>query len=134
MKSDVAIKHEYTIAEKESLTKAIGACLAVQRTYGKQAGDTDLVVGIFIRVLNAYSSQDVIQAIKQWILESSEFPTPADIKRILDGKPKMSDAVYRRALKVSQDHEGKFSDSFDRKKALEYVKFYEKEISGGCFC
>jgi hypothetical protein len=66
----------------------------VQRTYGKQAENMDMVTKIFTRVLDRYEPELVIQAVKQWIMDSPEFPTPSDIKQILSPTKTYDKTIY----------------------------------------
>ena len=104
-----------------SLSKALAACQLVQRTYGKQAGDLDKVAKIFARVLAEYDPQQVIEAIKRWLQESPEFPTPSDIVKMLDPAKKFDKELY---IKFSQQYAKGEITEFSQ--GYEYMKEYEK--------
>lgn len=90
----------------KQLASALGACLLVQRTYGKQGNDIDKIAQVFARVLAGYSPEATIAAIKKWLQESPEFPTPSDIIKILKANPDnatMKKNKYTR-LKTLQDN------------------------------
>lgn len=125
MKSEALPAIVYSDVDKSNLNHALGACLATQRTYGKQAGDFDKVVSVFIKVLNNYEPQKVITAIKEWILKSPEFPTPADIMGILNPQPKFDYAVY-----TSLCNRLKAGDRLDFTEK-NYIKAYEQNAMKG---
>ena len=115
----------FTPENKEQLNKALGACLAVQRTYGKQAGDFDKVVQVFIKVLEGYEPEKIMQAIKKWVMVSPEFPTPADILGILNPQPKFDYAVYNRLCdKQKRGEQMQYQEN-------EYIKAYERNAING---
>jgi hypothetical protein len=55
----------------------------VQRTYGSQAEDLELMIKIFIDDLSQYAPEKIIEAFSAWRKNETDFPTPADIKNIL---------------------------------------------------
>lgn len=97
----------------------------VQRTYGKQAENHGAAVDIFVKVMKAYEPARVIQAIKQWILTSPEYPTPADIIGILDPKPKLDRVVY-----MAISDRLKRGDKITGQER-EYLKLYESDVMKG---
>lgn len=113
-----------------NLGKALSACSLVQRTYGKQAADIDKVTKVFAKILSQYEPDKVIDAIGSWLTNSTDFPTPADIVRIVAGKQKLDPGIYQRAQRVAADSKGEFSDAYDRKEAKKYCRYYEREIIG----
>lgn len=121
---------KYGEKEVATLVKALGACALVQRTYGKQGTDFEKQAKVFLRVLQNYEPEAVISAIKNWILKSKDFPTPADIVDVLENKPTMSADIYREACKIVNDQEGKMSDIYDRQKAKKYCQEYESQMIG----
>lgn len=115
----------YTADDKEQLNHALGACLAVQRTYGKQAGDFEKVVQVFIKLMQGHEPMKVIAAIREWVMKSPEFPTPADILGILSPQPKFDYAMY-----------SSFNEKLKRGEQLgymqlEYINAYEKNAMRG---
>ena len=104
------------------LSKALAACQLVQRTYGKQASDLDKVAEIFARVLADYEPSAVIAAIKRWLQESPEFPTPSDIVKMLNPAKKYDKELY---IKFSQQYAKGEITEFS--KGYEYMKAYEKQ-------
>jgi hypothetical protein len=116
---------EYSEQNITSIANALGVCLLAQRTYGKQAADIDKLTKIFIKVLNDFEPDRVLSAIKQWLLKSPEFPTPADIKNILRPTPKLDKAVYVSIKKKIADGSVFVADA-----EYTYLKFYENSILG----
>ena len=104
--------------------KALGVCVLVQKTYGKQASDLDKIAKIFAHLF------DILKAIKKWVLTSSDFPTPRDILKILEGKKELDASVYQSAKKIAYDTEGRYSKSYDRDEARAYCRYYEQEKIG----
>lgn len=118
-----SIGESYNQEQKSLVAAQLGACLAVQRTYGKQASDIQVVAKIFLADLSDYPAEKVAGALEKWRKTSPEFPTPADIIAILDNKPKMSADVYRTMLKRFKD-----SGYNEFTEAGRYVKAYEAEF------
>lgn len=109
---------KYSPTEKGDIIAQLGACLAVQRTYGKQAADIQVVAKIFIDDLKDYSANEVVNAISKWRKSSPEFPTPADIIKLLDPAPKFDKSVYISLNKRRGDFT-QYSWEYD------YLKAYE---------
>lgn len=86
--------HQFTIEDKKSLAAGLGACLVVQRTYGKQGSDLQTMVNIFCGALKEYEPEKVIEAVQKWLTESDEFPTPNNIKQLIDPKPQFCRVTY----------------------------------------
>lgn len=108
------------------LSKALGACLLVQRTYGKQGSDIEKITNVFLKILSGFEPERVIDAVKEWVETSSEFPTPADILQILNPKPKFEYAVYQRlAHKAKVDGVSMTSDEWS------YLRGYERLVISG---
>lgn len=84
----------------------------------------------FLAVLKHYEPKKVIQAVKEWVVKSPEFPTPSDIVAIVENRPKLDHSIYIQAQKVAGDFQGKFSKSWDRQTAKEYCQYYERETIG----
>jgi len=120
----------YQPEEVNQLASALGACLLVQRTYGKQGADIDKITKIFLRVLSDYEPKAVIQAIKRWLQESPEFPTPSDIVKMLNPTQKFDKELY---IKYSRQFNA--GDLADWSSGYAYMKAYEaqklKEFDSG---
>ena len=110
---------KYSPTEKGDIIAQLGACLAVQRTYGKQAADIQVVAKIFIDDLKDFSANEVVEAISKWRKTSPEFPTPADIINLLNPKPTFDKSVYLSLIKRKGEVH-RYSKEYD------YIKAYEK--------
>ena len=110
--------------------KALGVCVLVQKTYGKQASDLDKIARIFAHLFKNYEINDILKAIKKWVFTSSDFPTPRDILKILEGKRELDANIYQSAKKIAYDTEGRYSKSYDRDEARAYCRYYEQEKIG----
>lgn len=108
------------------LSEALGACLIVQRTYGKQGEDIKTLTKIFLEDLKEFTPEKVLSAIKSWRKTQREFPTPADIMGILDPKPVLDKSVY---LSI-QDKRKKQGGEYLSDKEWKYIAAYEKEVVG----
>lgn len=95
----------------------------VQRTYGKQGADIDKITKIFLRVLSDYEPSAVIQAIKRWLQESPEFPTPSDIVKMLNPAKKFDKEVYIAFCQQAQRGE---VGEYKNRAAYDYIKAYEQ--------
>lgn len=123
----VAVKEKpsYTPTDLASLNTQIGACLAVQRTYGKQAADLAAVTRVFASDLAGYEPSEVIKALAEWRLKSAEFPTPADIRNLLDPQPIWSAALFQ---EISDRRRKGDNLSYSEE---EYLKGYKKHAMRG---
>lgn len=89
---------------KKALVDALAACMAVQRTYGKQAGDLLAISRIFRSVLADFSAEQITEALKSWLLKNRDFPTPHDIYSLLrEDKPKNRDVYMRIVTSMRQN-------------------------------
>jgi hypothetical protein len=112
----------FTQIDKEKLSRALGACAAVQRTYGKQVSDLEAVVKVFIKVLDGYEPKEIMQAIKKWLTISPEFPTPSDILKILDPQP-----IYDKTVYISIKNKLK-NGEFLMQREEDYIRKYESNV------
>lgn len=97
---------------------ALGACLAVQRTYGKQGADLISIAKIFISDLNKYRALDIASAINEWRKQSPEFPTPSDIINILKARPPEQEVIEK----------NKFLGLQSRERSGQYINPQEKQF------
>ena len=115
----------YSPSDQGEIVVQLGACLAVQRTYGKQAADIKAVAKIFMEDLKKYPAGKVVQAIREWRLESPEFPTPSDISKLIRQMPTDSAVVDKNrytSLKVKLSSGGWLNPQ-----ELGFMKTYEAE-------
>lgn len=113
----VSTKVVYTQENRQAIAASLGACLVVQRTYGKQGSDIGTMTKVFCAALAQYEPQQVMDALKQWLTISPEFPTPADIKQLIDPAP-----VWMPTL---------FQELVDKKKRGDILTFREEEYLKG---
>lgn len=108
----------YSQEDKAELLDVLGACLVVQKTYGKQGADLQSTYAVFLKVLNKYPMQKIVEAVTKWLEVGTEFPTPADIIKLLDPTPKFDKSVYISLNKRRGDFT-QYSWEYD------YLKAYE---------
>jgi hypothetical protein len=101
--------------------------MVAQRTYGKQGADLEKLARIFKRVLCCYHPDDVVKAIGEWILNGGgDFPTPYDIKNMLDPHPKSDYALYSRLLNKKKNDPYGMTHKEDK-----YITWYEQDCMRG---
>jgi hypothetical protein len=81
--------------------KAISLLFNGLKTYGKDPGQLDAVIDLFMFALADYSAEQVAKAFRQYVLKASDFPAPADIVQLIerDGRPPLDKAVYLQICK-----------------------------------
>jgi hypothetical protein len=121
-----ATPSHFKIDDKQKLIAALGACQLTQRTYGKQAKDLGKIAKVFIKVLEHYDPNLVICAIKKWICESAEFPTPADIEGILNPQPRYISCVYQRLSDKAKNNPAAMESV-----EWEYIRKFEEDAMKG---
>jgi hypothetical protein len=89
---------------KHKLDEMLGACLALQKLYGRDVANAGTIIDLFQRMMANYPADKVIRAFELWMERSQEFPTPADIVSLIkrNGKPplKESDIIAIRKKEV----------------------------------
>ena len=93
----------------------------MQRTYGKQAGDLAAIAKVFMVALADYPPEDVIAALRSWLTQSAEFPTPYDIKCQLSPEQEPKRHIYQ--LIVATMRQGQYLDRWE----WDYMRRYERE-------
>lgn len=88
----------YQPEHQRAIAASLGACLMVQRTYGRQGEDIRAMTAIFCRALQDYAPQEVVQALATWLSKSSEFPTPYDIRQLIAPQPVWSPVLFQELL------------------------------------
>lgn len=124
-KQEIVSAKQFTPEEIGSLGIQLGACLVVQRTYGKQGGDIEAMTRVFAKDLEKFPAVRVIKALEQWRLKSPEFPTPADICNLLNPTPVWSAAVFQEL--VERRKKGEVMSYSEE----EYIKGYRKHAISG---
>lgn len=125
IKQEVAQAKPYAPADVVAIATQLGACLAVQRTYGKQGGDIESMTRVFVSDLKAYSSDKVVKALTDWRLKSADFPTPADIVGLLNPQPVWSATLFNEITERR-----KKGDILSRREE-EYLKGYKQQALKG---
>ena len=79
---------------KNRLDEMLGACLALQKLYGRDVANAGTIIDLFQRMMGEYPADKVIKAFEIWMKRSQEFPTPADIINLIrrDGKPPLRES------------------------------------------
>jgi hypothetical protein len=74
----------------------IAGCFVIQKLYGRQPENIEVINQTFHSVLGKYPADAVMRAFEVWLERSQEFPTPADIVGLIrrNGKPPLSQAMY----------------------------------------
>jgi hypothetical protein len=76
----------------------LSECQIVLKTYGKII-ELDKVAKIFIRLFQGFCPEKVIKAFDTHLINASEFPTPNDIKNIIEGNKKYDYVIYSQICK-----------------------------------
>lgn len=89
---------------KDKLDELLGACLALQKLYGRDVANSETIIRLFHKLLAEYPGDKVLLAFETWMERSQEFPTPADIIGLIrrNGRPpiKESDVIAIRRKEV----------------------------------
>ena len=115
------LTQEHSDTEKKEIASALAACMSTQRTYGKQANELSVTVKTFCMVLSEYSAVDIVDAIKYWLRSKQEFPTPADIHRLITGEVELDSRIYSRLVSTMRTGQHLSTDEWN------YIKAYETE-------
>lgn len=113
---------------KKTLAVLLNQCFEVQKLYGKEPENMKTVLQVFVSILGEYEPQAVVDAFRTHLKRSNEFPTPADIVKLIDPEPQPLDkSVYVNLCKRrDNDAENLTHDEW------EYLKRYEYEVISGC--
>jgi hypothetical protein len=107
---------------QEVLQKQIKDCMQVLNTYGKKNFDYLPVLKVFIERLGSYNPKQIEEAFNKYIKYRSDFPTPADIISIIEGRIKPDSAVYNNLIRKRR--EGAFL-SYEEE---DYISKYEDQV------
>jgi hypothetical protein len=113
--------------EKASLAVVIGRVFDLQKQFGKSTGQIENIVAGFCWALGVYPVERVIWGFGQYILQSSDMPTPSDIVKIIDPKPLAwkPDKSYYISLKQIHKEQGPYGLGLDE---IEYIQRYEEHM------
>jgi hypothetical protein len=122
------IKKDFNGGDVVTLSKALATCLLSQRTYGKQGSDLKALTEIFLEDLKEYEPEKVMNAITQWRRTEAEFPTPSDIRKIIENNQPVPVEVYIRASGILRKPEN--YRSWEIETAQKICSKYEKQALG----
>jgi hypothetical protein len=119
----------------------IAGCFVIQKVYGRQPENVELINQAFHSVLGKFPANSVIRAFELWLERSQEFPTPADIVGLIrrNGKPPLSQARYVAIQKKDGEHrtpedwqylreyEAALSEEFDGPRDTRYTEEVNRE-------
>lgn len=101
----------HTQADKALLSLALGKVCALQKQYGKTAAELETLVEGFCWILEDYPMPAILQAMKTYVAQKADIPTPADLKAIIDPPPQpLSRDVYVKYQKLARDGQYLLSD------------------------
>lgn len=126
---------------QDRLDGMIAGCFVIQKVYGRQPENVEVINQAFHSVLGKYPANSVIRAFELWLERSQEFPTPADIVGLIkrNGKPPFSQARYVAIQKKDGEHrtpedwqylreyEAAQSEEFDGPRDTPYVEEVNRE-------
>lgn len=114
------VRGKFTAKDINNLISALAACQIAQKIYGKSAEDLDVQTEVFLLVLSKYEPSQVIAAIEVWLGKSDTFPTPYDIKEIIDPEP-----VYDKTIYLSLQKKKEYDPDGMRDADWRYIREYE---------
>jgi hypothetical protein len=116
--------------DKERLAQALGQVCTVQNAYGKKADDLPVMVAGFAWALRDFSVDDVVWALGEFMNRSPNFPTPFNIRQILQPPEKTfnPDKPYYIYLQKLRQEQGKFALNDEEE---EYIRKYEAHVKSG---
>ena len=123
------LPHNKTNQEVDMLTVIIAECMRTMNTYGRKAEDLPNIVGTFCFVLDDCNITQIMDAFRQWMQRSKDFPAPADIRAIIfPSKPEISLGEYLQACDY-QKRNGfpLYSDAYVLKKEYEAQQLEKRE-------
>ena len=107
---------------RDDLIETLRFCWNTLHRYGKTSDDFDGIVKTWLGILGGYPTRTVAAAFEKYLRNRREFPTPADIIGIIEGRVKRDGAYYTRLCRKIQ--EGAFVDDDE----LAYMRLYEGQV------
>src|ERR1700733_3545182 len=107
---------------RDQLIETLRFCWNTLHRYGKTSDDFDGIVKTWLGFLGRYPTEAGASPLKKYTRHRREFPTPADIIAIIQGRVKRDGAYYPRLCRKLQ--EGAFVDDND----LAYMRLYEGQV------
>lgn len=98
------------------------ACFSVQKMYGRQPENIEIINQVFHNILGRFQGNKVIKAFEKWMERSQEFPTPADIVNLIkrNGRPPLSESLFVTISK--KDYEDRTEEE------RQYMRDYQAEM------
>lgn len=123
IKNNEIVQYKFNAEEVGRLAVELGACVLVQKTYGKQGGDDmAALTKIFMSDLKEFEPGAIIKAVTQCRQTQDDFVTVAAVRRMLNPEPEMNYAVYSNlSERLRRGDQLQFQE-------LEYIRLYEKNI------
>lgn len=127
-KSALLSNENWTPQDRANLAVIIGSVFDLQKQFGKQAGQLDNIVKGFCWALSPYKPNDVIAAFSEYIRAHSDFPTPYDLRQIIDPiiEPWKPDKSYYIKLQEIHRRDGPYGLNTDE---IEYIAKYEEYMN-----
>jgi|GEM_PF-4989899 len=124
--NEITTQHasEITPTKVEQVVSCLTTCHQVQKTFGAGGDKLKDRAKAFLIILKDVEFERVVKALEYWIGHEQEFPTPADIRRICEGKP------YIYCSKIYGDLIRKRKDLYLSHKEENYIKHYEQRVFG----
>lgn len=90
----------WTPEEKKEITKVFTVLATIQKTYGKEINMRETLQAWEYLLADKYPAENVIAAMKAYMQQSNDIPTPADLIKIMTPeKPKITQAEFIYAQK-----------------------------------
>lgn len=106
--------------QQEQFDNLLLGCFTLQKIYGRAPEAYEVINRMFHNVLADFPADDVVKATKFWLQNSPEFPTPADIRGIVQtGRFPIPQSMYIAAQK-KKDYQRTYQD-------WETIKLYEAQ-------
>lgn len=106
---------------KDQLIETLRFCWNTLHRYGKTSDDFEGIVKTYLSFLGGYPTQDVVSAFDKYIRHRREFPTPADIMGIIEGRVQR-DGAYTRLCRQIQEGAFVTDDEYA------YMRRYEGQV------
>lgn len=117
--------HPLVLAEdwdgKERVAKILAFCWKTLHLYGKKPEDYDDIAETYLMRLANYPVAEIEQAFSKYLDNRTEFPAPASIIGILQGRIKRDASYYNKLQR-------KIKEGFLTPDESNYVKRYEQQL------
>jgi hypothetical protein len=107
---------------RDQLIETLRFCWNTLHRYGKTSDDFDGIVKTYLSFLGRYPTDVVASAFDKYIRHRREFPTPADIIAIIQGRVKRDGTYYTRLCRKIQEN------AFVTDDELAYMRLYEGQV------